>query len=259
MSPGRWAFAPTDESRAFGKRIKQLVAKHWKAPSFYFHLRAGGHLAAVRRHASSSFFVHADIADFFGQVNRSRVTRCLKTWLSYKDARTMASESVVKRPGFEGFVLPYGFVQSPILASLALDRSKLGPYLRKLDGRSDLSLSLYVDDILISGHDEQELLRIASELEDVAGAAGFPLSAAKKQGPAPQVTTFNLELSRGSLRVTGRRLAQFRDAYRAASSNHSRAGILGYLQTVNPQQAYELTGDGDEDEHRSTSPFLIQK
>jgi hypothetical protein len=57
----------------------------------------------------------------------------------------MASESVVKRPALDGFVLPYGFVQSPILASLALDKSKLGKLLRKLNGRTDITVSVYVD------------------------------------------------------------------------------------------------------------------
>lgn len=115
LKPGRWVFAPTDEAKKTGARTKRSVASHWKPPSFYYHLRKGGHVAAVRSHESSRFFFRADLDDFFGRVNRTRVTRCLKSWFSYAEAREMASESVVKRPGDDAFVLPYGFVQSPML------------------------------------------------------------------------------------------------------------------------------------------------
>jgi len=188
----------------------------------------------------SKFFFRADIDDFFGRVSRSRITRCLKSWFSYADAREMASESVVKRPGLEGFVLPYGFVQSPILASLALEKSALGAYLRKLSSRGDLRVSVYVDDIIISGDNESVLGEVGERLIDLASKALFPVSREKREGPAEEVTAFNIRVSRAALRITDERMAELRLSYQSATSEFSRAGILGYVDSVSPAQADSL-------------------
>ena len=240
MKPGRWVFAPTDEAKKVGDGIKRSVASHWKPPNFYYHLRNGGHVSAVRSHVCSRVFFRADLEDFFGRVNRSRVTRCLKAWFSYAEAREMASESVVKRPGDGAFVLPYGFVQSPILASLALDKSKLGSYLRSLHGRGEVRVSVYVDDIIISGEDETLLREAATQLEQVASAAQFPLSAGKTEGPAAGVTAFNIELSHEMLRITDQRLTLLRDDYQATESLHCKAGIVSYIESVNSEQITQV-------------------
>jgi hypothetical protein len=152
----------------------------------------------------------------------------------------MASESVVRRPGLEGFVLPYGFVQSPILASLALDQSKLGSYLQKLTGRGDLKVSVYVDDIIVSGHDKQELDVVAEKLVQMAELALFPISASKTQGPSTEITAFNIQLSHQALQITEARLTELRDSYQSATSIYSKAGIINYVDSVNPSQGESL-------------------
>jgi len=152
----------------------------------------------------------------------------------------MASESVVKRPALDGYVLPYGFVQSPILASLALDMSKLGSFLRKLYARKDLIVSVYVDDIIISSDDEPTLREIAGQLDQFANAALFPISAIKIEGPALGITAFNIELSHEMLRITEARLAGLRAAYQAATSDNGKAGIFSYVESVNTDQTHNL-------------------
>lgn len=236
LKPGRWVFAPTEEARKNGRRIKRAVAARWTPPNFYFHLRAGGHVAGVRCHELRKYFFKADLADFFGQVNRSRVTRCLKRWFKYADAREMASESVVRRPSQDGFVLPYGFIQSPILASLALDRSKLGSHLRSLDGRPEISISVYVDDIIISSDDEKMLTAVALEFEATAESACFPVNVSKKEGPGASIKAFNIELSHKSMRITDERIAEFSDVYNASKNEYRRAGIESYVHSINPAQ-----------------------
>lgn len=231
---------PTEEAKKTGARIKRAVGSRWAPPRFYYHLRGGGHVAAVRTHAPSQFFFRADLDDFFGRVNRSRITRCLKSWFSYAEAREMASESVVKRPALDGFVLPYGFVQSPILASLALDKSKLGSYLKTLDSRKDLRVSVYVDDIIVSGDDERALNEAADQLYETAESALFPISRSKREGPALEITAFNIALSHKTLRITEERLAEFRTGYLAATSDYCKAGIISYVGSVNPAQVGEL-------------------
>lgn len=240
LKPGRWVFVPTVDARKTGRRIKREVTARWTPPDFYFHLRAGGHVAAIRCHESRKYFFRADLEDFFGQVNRSRVTRCLKEWFPYAAAREMASESVVRRPALPGFVLPYGFIQSPILASLALDRSKLGSYLRTLDAKSQFNVSVYVDDIIISCDDEEALTTAALAFDANSLAAGFPVSSSKREGPGLRITAFNIELSHMATWITGGRMAKFRAAYKAASTSHCQAGILTYVDSVNPAQSGSL-------------------
>jgi hypothetical protein len=164
----------------------------------------------------------------------------LKPWFSYADAREMASESVVKRPSLEGFVLPYGFVQSPVLASLALEKSKLGTFLRKLHGRDDLRVSVYVDDIIISGDDEGLLSEVGEQLIDVASKALFPVGAGKREGPAEEITAFNIRVSHAALKITDERMAELRLNYQSTTSEYSKAGILGYVNSVNPWQGDTL-------------------
>lgn len=152
----------------------------------------------------------------------------------------MASESVVKRPGLDVFVLPYGFVQSPILASLALDKSKLGAFLRKLNARSDLSVSVYVDDIIISSNDEISLEKVADQLHQTARASLFPISETKNEGPALGITAFNIQLSNKLLQITEARLAELHAVYQAASSANTQAGVFSYVHSVNTEQSNNL-------------------
>lgn len=240
LKPGRWVFAPTEDARKRGQAIRAAVESRWKPPQFYFHLRDGGHVAALKSHAENRFYFRADIDDFFGRVNRTRVTRCLKSWFPYAAAREMASESVVRRPDIDGFVLPYGFVQSPILASLALDMSKLGSLLRKLHELPALAVTVYVDDIIVSGSDERELEDVALNLQAIAETARFPVSRTKMEGPASSITAFNIDLSFGLLRISEARLAKFRLAYQGGSSEQRQAGIRGYVDSVNPGQTPSL-------------------
>ena len=82
LKPGRWVFEPSAESKALGQKIKAAVEKAWRPPNFYFHLRSGGHVEAVRSHLENTHFLRVDIQDFFGSVNRTRITRCLKSRLA---------------------------------------------------------------------------------------------------------------------------------------------------------------------------------
>jgi hypothetical protein len=192
-------------------------------------------VAALRCHEARAFFLRVDIDDFFARVNRSRITRCLKAWYPYTEAREMASESVVRRPTSSEFVLPYGFLQSPILASLALDRSKLGSFLRKAHANAALDVSLYMDDIVISSDDKSVLADTADGLEAASVAAMFPLSASKSQGPASCISAFNIDISQGSMLITSARMSAFQSAF-SSGSGAAREGIFRYIESINPIQ-----------------------
>ncbi|MDR6936005.1 reverse transcriptase domain-containing protein [Luteibacter sp. 3190] len=236
VKPGRWVFVPTRESADRGIQIKALIGGQWKAPNFFYHLRHGGHVAAVRAHVENRYFFRADIDDFFGRVGRSRITRCLKTWFSFADAREMADISVVRHPVHGSHILPYGFVQSPILASVALDMSRLGACLRSLAKHKPLKVSVYVDDIIISSNDLELLNTAADAVLRRGEQALFPIGALKREGPCEAITAFNIELAQHSLNISEQRMKVFRDRYLSSDDESVRAGILGYIGAVNPSQ-----------------------
>lgn len=239
--PGRWVFEPTDEYRVIGEAIRKATRKAWRPPRYYFHLRKGGHVAALKSHARKKYFARFDIEDFFGRVNQSRVTRCLKEFFSYADARKMTLDSTVRHPTGAGrWVLPYGFIQSPLLASLALSKSRLGSLLDELHKGKVVRVSVYVDDIIVSCDDKSQLTEACAALAATGKKSGFGFNAAKCQGPSTGITAFNIQLTTGNLEVVAARLAEFAAVLAVPASEPQRRGILGYVATVNSKQAAQL-------------------
>lgn len=237
--PGRWVFVPTDESKERGAEIRAEVAQRWKRPAFYYHLRAGGHVAALQCHTKNTHFACLDIENFFGSVSETRVTRCLKPLLGYKVAREMAQQSTVRHPHDKTVtMLPYGFTQSPILASLALAKSAVGARLEKL--AREMQVSVYMDDIVLSSDSEAQVADARAALEQLAPTSRFTFNADKCQGPAPEVTVFNCKLRHGLLEVTDARIDEFEAALDAGPSEFVRNGIISYVRTVNETQADDL-------------------
>lgn len=241
LKPGKWVFVPTPEAAEQGAAIKKSIEENWKIPTFYFHLCSGGHVEAIRSHLSHKFFAHADVQDFFGSINRSRVTRHLREWFPYPIAREMANASTVQHPDIaKRFILPYGFVQSQAVAGLCLDRSKLGRYLTKLSNNPKLAVSVYVDDIIVSSNDEGLCLSVLDEMEKAASESKLTLNPKKKEGPAEMITAFNIEIKKDSMQLSEERLQRFIDAFMGADSEHQRQGIMSYVKSVNGQQLDEL-------------------
>ncbi len=236
-----WVYVPTNDALKYGQRIAGALLAKWPAPDYYYHLLPGGHVEALRSHASSKFFIKADVHRFFNSINRSRITRVLKRFYSYKEAREIACLSTVPifNDGGKKYVLPFGFSQSQILSSICFRESKLGGYLNSLVDLG-LVISVYVDDIIISGEDEQELNEILNKLQACAESSGFRLNAEKTVGPAEFVTAFNIFLDRGVLRISEGRMNAFKLALMAADSEAQVKGILGYVASVNEHQLVEL-------------------
>jgi Reverse transcriptase (RNA-dependent DNA polymerase) len=196
--PGRWVFNPSAEARLEGREIKSVVEGHWQAPSYYYHLRRGGHVAALRQHQKHTHFFKVDIADFFGSISRSRLARALKGYVAHVEARRLATASTVRRPDDDTrTMIPYGFVQSPLLASLVLHKSSLGAYLDTLHKDKRLQVTVYVDDIIVSSSQLERLQAVSSELRAKVAKAGFSLNLAKDEDPATSITAFNIELRAG--------------------------------------------------------------
>jgi hypothetical protein len=238
---GKWVFVPTKESKETGTKIKAAIQECWSPPSYYFHLRSGGHVEAVKSHLGHTTFLHVDIQDFFGSINRSRVTRNLKAKFSYEVAREIANASTVRHPDDKDrYIIPYGFVQSQIVAALCLDQSRLGTYLGKLCKQKDVALSVYVDDIIVSCADANQANSILVGLIAAAESAGFTLNPDKQEGPAAEITAFNILVANASMAIEGNRLAKFVEALAVTSSEPQRAGILSYVKSVNAAQSDSL-------------------
>jgi hypothetical protein len=234
--PGTWIYVPTDEYREYGKAIKLAIEKKWNSPGHYFHLRNGGHISALKIHQNNSYFSHLDIANFFGSVSKSRVTRHLTKIFGYDTARKYAEQSTVRNPKNGTPSLPFGFVQSSIIASLCLHKSALGKTIAKYAKNSNIEISVYVDDLILSSPSKQDLDTATKEIQIAAERSLFTLNRAKQVISSPKITAFNIELTTNSLALTNDRLSEFLFTFSSQSDEKVKMGILGYIQTVNPNQ-----------------------
>ena len=237
-----WVFVPTEETIQYGEFVKLSIEKIWTPPDYYFHLMNGGHVKALKSHIKNQFFIHLDIQDFFGCINKSRVTRCLKEYFGYKIAREMAIASTVRLPesGERKFILPFGFVQSPIIASICLQKSRLGKLISSFSNANDVTVSIYMDDIIVSGNDISFLRNNLEVIKAVAEKSRFKLNPEKEEGPSKKITAFNIDLTHGLLEISESRIKEFSEAYRISDNFDQRQGILGYISSVNQEQAEKL-------------------
>ena len=242
IKPGSWVFVPTETEVLFGTELKASIESKWKPPAFYYHLRDGGHVKALQSHVNHEAFLYLDISNFFGCINRSRVTRCLKGMYSYQNSRDIAQRSTVKNPdsSLNKYILPFGFVQSPIIASLCLSKSRLGRFLSASNRQGNFSVSVYMDDIIVSADDKKDLQQLLDEIIPISEQSKFFLNKEKQEGPSSKITAFNIKLTNSVLSVTSERFEEFKKAYKETEDLHVRRGIVGYVETVNKEQASEL-------------------
>lgn len=240
---GKWIFAPNDETKAVGREIKALVANCWNAPSNYYHFAPGGHLEALRQHQSNTVFCRLDIKNYFSSISRSRITRQLNYLIrNYFDSRQLAKLSCVPISSSNGskYVLPYGFVQSPIIASLCLDKSQLGRCIRELNSK-DFTVTVYVDDIIISHPDSLEAATTAfEEIKESASRSRFVLNRSKSAPPSDTVTAFNINLSKDYMEIASERYGEFQSRL-SDCDEATKNGILGYVRSVNLDQETALS------------------
>ncbi|MFA0615742.1 reverse transcriptase domain-containing protein [Vibrio splendidus] len=239
IKPGRWVYNPTQESRVTGQKIITLLNKSWKKPQNYYHLRNGGHVEALAIHLDNQFFATIDISDFFGHISRSRITRALKPIVGYEAARKIAKLSTIKASAdyAHSHHLPYGFNQSPILASICLLDSTLGKYLETANNNHDITVSVYMDDIVISSQSEGLLTKTFDQIFIAAKKSHFVLNEQKTKPVAKQTEAFNIVITHGDMKIEYDRLVKFQHAYSGSHSEHQRHGIGSYVGSVNKKQA----------------------
>ena len=96
-------------------------------------------------------------------------------------------------------------------------------------------MTVYVDDVTLSGETEQAVLSGVQELETAAADSNFAFNEAKKQGPCDEVTAFNIRFGSGTFEIEEARMDAFKRAIEVGS-DWSIDGILGYVGAVNQDQ-----------------------
>lgn len=234
----RWIYVPSLEERNKGLAFLDDLYLKWTPPLYYYHLRNGGHIAALKAHLENKYFTHIDIKGFFNSTGRSRITRVLKEFYQFEKAREIAKFSTVKNlvNPTPSHVLPFGFVQSPILATLCLHKSFLGNKIRECFNRKDIKISVYMDDIIISSSEKELLDEIYIELLKAVVRSNYFINEEKKNPPSDHVVVFNIHLSHRHLKITEKRIVDLLIDYTKAKSNHVKEGIKSYVKTVNSEQ-----------------------
>lgn len=224
---GKPVFAPSKLGRRIGNDIKERVERSYAFESFYYHLRKGGHVAGIQSHRPNRYFCKLDIQNFFYSVARNRVTRCLRS-ISIPRSSHYGKWSCVKNPFSEpSYALPYGFVQSPILATLVLAQSAIGTALRKLSTHTNVAV--YVDDITLSSNDLASLQNSYDELMEAFDLAGLAPNAGKCAAPCETLSVFNCSLQHEETFVLPGRIAEFHSVPRLPSSAE---GFQRYCDSV---------------------------
>ena len=238
---GHQVFVPSESGRQAGAVVHADVRRRWQPPHYFYHLRAGGHVAALRAHLHNRCFATLDISGFFDSITRSKVHRALRSiGLDHCRALEIAQESTVEKTRRKrDFSLPYGFVQSPALASLALDRSALGRSLKAVARSNHTRLSCYVDDIVLSGAEEAAIESSRLTLIDAAHKSGFVFNSVKSQLPGPEITAFNIALTHDVMAITDDRMREFESDI-LGMPPIAAAAVIAYVRTVNRLQAAHL-------------------
>jgi hypothetical protein len=92
-----------------------------------------------------------------------------------------------------------------------------------------------MDDILISGSDQNELRRISEAVMVAAEDAHMPLSLEKLAIAVDSVDTFNCHIEDGELSILDERMAKFVQDYRVASGDGQEA-IADYISAISSDE-----------------------
>ncbi len=225
---GKIIFVPTERCERKGQRIIDHISKSVDFPEYFYHYTVGGHVSALHNHRQHALFFKIDIQNFFYSINRTRVMRALRS-RGMAGASTFAMWSTVKNPyGGGAFVLPIGFVQSPILASVVLMRSCVLQAIERAQ-KKGVMMSVYLDDI-IGSHDDEVVLRNAfDEIRQACVDSGLTPNAKKLVEPSSAIIAFNCNLTKGSAKVTEERVGKF---FATEHSESSKKSFEIYLDRV---------------------------
>ncbi len=204
---GKHIFVPSKKGIKVGLEIKSKIEKLVKFDDIYCHLNKGGHVAALHSHRNHKYFAHIDIERFFYSIGRNRIAQILKD-CEIDQSMNYAKWSCVGNPYNEPkYSLPYGFIQSPILSTLVFMKSNVGRYLKNVS--SDITVTVYVDDILMSSNNLMLLKSEYGNVLDTLKNSKFSVNLSKLIEPCDFINVFNCDLSFGRSSVSKERKNKF--------------------------------------------------
>lgn len=207
-SRGKFIFVPNERCIRKGQRLIHFFSKRVDFPEYFYHYASGGHVAALHAHLQNEFFFKIDLQNFFYSIARNRVTRAMRDW-GYQGAGTLAKWSCVANP-LPGpkYVLPIGFIQSPLLASLVLMRSPVAEAIERARSNG-VMVSVYLDDFIGSHGDEETLRKVYNDILHACVEGQLIPNEQKLIEPSKAIVAFNCDLMHGRANVTDARVQQF--------------------------------------------------
>ena len=238
LKPGKFVYIPTCDALKDGKSIVDALRRSWSPAEYFCHFgKRGGHVTAMRAHLPNKFIASIDIEGFFTSITRTKIHRALgSVGYSNRYALDVASRSCVEVEGRK--FLPYGFVQSMALATLAVEKSELGKRISLLRD-SKLTITMFVDDIIISSNSQFQLKSGFDCLNDAISVSNFSMSVAKSSPPNSQLNVFNCMIESGSMRIDDSRMERFIEQLKTCS-DLGRISILKYIKLINHEQHNSL-------------------
>lgn len=207
---GKWIFVPNERCERKGRRIIDHFSKRVEFPDFFYHYRSGGHIAALHAHLNNKLFFKIDVQNFYYSIARDRVTRAMRSW-GFSGSKTLAMWSCVKNPldvAKPRYVLPIGFVQSPLLASLVLMKSPVVEAIERSIANG-VCISVYFDDFIGSHNDEAVLQTAYVDIQEACVKANLIPNPQKLTPPQAAITAFNCDLENGSALLRQERIDRY--------------------------------------------------
>jgi hypothetical protein len=231
IRPGKWVYIQEARAAKAALSVIAKISRKYRPHRIFFNLRRrGGHVAALHLHEKNGHFSRFDITDFFGRVTRTKIVRALRqVGFDPREAMNFAFNAVVVEAGRRA--LPFGFRQSPLIANLVLERSLLGARLRSAHAQG-FTVSVYVDDIIVSGNDPAALTALSHELIAAAAASNMPFGERKQVVAAASAEAFNCVLQAGGSSFTDERFERFVQSHGVVSPAGQEA-IERYIKAVN--------------------------
>jgi RNA-directed DNA polymerase len=163
---------PTDESlKHVHRRIVALltsVATDFP-PHVTGYVRDRSTFANALPHVGNPFMQRFDLADFFGHVSRSSISRGLADYGFSQPVAEMLARLVTVSGK-----LPTGFATSPAMANVSM--SRFDAELAELADLEGVAVTRYADDVAFSGHKHFDM---RDQMADLASRHGHELNDAK--------------------------------------------------------------------------------
>ena len=232
----RWLHDPQGQLRELQVLLNQELQKYPVHPSAKAFLPGCNHLNAAQEHLDfmdgRGWLFKTDIIDFFGHVRASHLV---------KMGLPKNLVEMITIPSSLGRVLPQGGITSPVASNLAM--VEFDAIMSKMAREHDLHYTRYADDFALSGRYNFGYLWPMKLIRKELAKLGMQLALKKTKitPPGGRQVYLGVMLNNGdALKVQRQALKVLRSRFKHLQQGEDRdvsvAGMLSYVQQVNPAQ-----------------------